>query len=485
MDRMQSCLTEIDAFLAVGDIAKAKSLLRRLPLTKISRANLAHFAKTARRCGLPELSLRILSPIVRPKHALLRPANTGEMAEYSAALVRVGAVVEAENILSTLNPGRCPDALLFQCYALMTKWNYRDTIPLLKRFLLVGLPTRDEVLGKLNLAAALVHERDWKEAASLLEHLREKTKSLGWMGLTGSAWELTAQFHYFRGEFGSAQSAVQEAKHLLNASPNLDSFFVKKWEALIEASTSSSSDRFEKTLKVREEAVYRRHWETIRDVDRHLAILQKDAVLWMKVYFGTPSEAFRQRLFLDSGFPLQRTNHYLWKPGPEMESTLDLRSPEFCEFRGINLSLLLALSSDFYRSFTVAHLHNSIHPDQYYNLETSPSRIHQAMSQLRRALKSSKVPLKVDCTGGHYKISEQGRVSIHVSDRSLKTHANPPHWGKILEFAKRGEFNSRELSKFIGISPRTTIRLLGTLNDEGRVIKAGVGKATRYSVKLK
>ncbi|MCB0384157.1 MAG: hypothetical protein KDD43_02095, partial [Bdellovibrionales bacterium] len=70
---------------------KVRQALRTLNLSRVPRSQAPIVANLAHRLNLPDLALRLLNPIVRPKDHLDKQATPRECAEYAVALIRLGA----------------------------------------------------------------------------------------------------------------------------------------------------------------------------------------------------------------------------------------------------------------------------------------------------------------------------------------------------------------------------------------------------------
>jgi hypothetical protein len=168
MRTARKTLTGLESLVRSGESAKARRILRELRLDRLTRAEKLQAANLARRSGLPELSIKLLNRVMRPRSGA-SDASARERAEYAAALSRIGATSEALGILESLKGSDHPEVPLFHAFALISQWDYRGAIPLLRRHERAAQTDYQRLIGRVNLVAALVFERQSREARELLE----------------------------------------------------------------------------------------------------------------------------------------------------------------------------------------------------------------------------------------------------------------------------------------------------------------------------
>ena len=96
-------IMEIDRALRSGEVDTARTKLESVAGKKVAREHAAKVGSLARRAGFMGLSLRLLSPIVRPTSRKAVPASAEESAEYALALATIGATEEAIEIFTELD----------------------------------------------------------------------------------------------------------------------------------------------------------------------------------------------------------------------------------------------------------------------------------------------------------------------------------------------------------------------------------------------
>lgn len=157
-------LNEIDAAIRQGLIRQAASRIQELwkGAQSLSRLERLELARLARRAYLPGVAILLLRPWVRPSsaRAMETEARPEETLEFASALIAVGARTEGVELLKSVDASRFPERDLFASFALFSSWDYASALPLLRRYTRhKGLSDYARLVGRANLAAALVHER--------------------------------------------------------------------------------------------------------------------------------------------------------------------------------------------------------------------------------------------------------------------------------------------------------------------------------------
>ncbi len=475
----------IDGLIRAGRSAKARSELSRHRPHSFTRAERFELAAVARRAALPWLTLRILTPVVRPSTKKSVTATTREKAEYAAALVRVGAGREGSEILAALDSNEFPQVLLYRAHALFTQWEYQTAIPVLEEYLGKDLDEYQRVIGEVNLASAYVHERHYEQAEILLSKLEISTQKQNLPALYGNTLERLAELAIDRKDWAQAEKHLTKAEIAVEQAAGFDAFFVKKWRSILTLSVSPRHGLrdFEKFEAL---ALQNRHWETVRECDAFRAIICHDRELFLKVYFGTPYLSYRERLRRDYKaeveipdslpFPLPSTS-----PRTGATENLDLLRNEALKSGQLKHRLLKAMVSDFYRPARVAHLFSDLYPGESFELVGSRARVHVAMQELRSWFRKKRLPLRI--------VETQGEFRLTSSVSRLQLIVPSPRWwqqnpsGRLAlarAYAGANPFSAGEFAQWLKIPRRTAFEILSESLQQGLLRKTGAGPTTRY-----
>jgi len=204
----------------------------RLTASRIPRAEAAALAGIARRVNLAPMALKLLHRFIYPSVPGVVAADA-EKIEYALSLVRVGAVAEAEGLLQSISDPGDPDAVFARVAALVSRWCYAETIPLLERYCEhPGVSPYRRLIGRVNLASALVFMRRDREASPLLAELARETKRQDLHLLHVNSLELSAQLALMAGKWAVAGRYLSSAHALLPEGAGVERLIIDKWRRI-------------------------------------------------------------------------------------------------------------------------------------------------------------------------------------------------------------------------------------------------------------
>ena len=293
-------LREIDALIRQGHGAAVRARLAAVLVRRPPRDAAPRLAQLAWRAGLPEVGLRVLNPLVRPTDRKPTEATPLETAEYAACLIKAGAVDEGAALLSPLDAEALPRVWLYRAFACVARWDYADSIPLLEAYLNCrGLSSYDRLVGRVNLAAALVLERRHRAAEYLLRQLLHEASVRRLKLALGRVLELSAENFLLRRQWNRAESFLERARQALAGTEGVDLFIAEKTSAILDFLRKPGAKTLAGLRSARGKATVRRHWESVRDCDRAEALGGRDQKLLLRVCFGTPHDRFRHWIRID------------------------------------------------------------------------------------------------------------------------------------------------------------------------------------------
>lgn len=486
-DSLRSSLVEIDQLIRQSRIADARKAVERAARGKPPRRLLASVAQLSWRCGLPGLGLRLLHPVVRASDPDVTCPTGAESAEYAQCLTKVGATEESLAVLNRLDPTRVPQALFYQGAALVSRWNDSAAIPLFQKYLRTkGLGSYQVLVGKVNLAASLIAEREFRRATLLLRDILYETSVRRLRLLHGNALELSAASFVIQKDWRAADHCLTRAEGFLRNHEGLDGFFVRKWGALLSLGRERASPAsLARVSEIRSEAERRRHWETIRDCDRFQAIASGDEALFLRLYFGTPYESFRRRLVREMGGH-ELPSAYLWRPfgeretGPVLDASLGGTAGARLKPGQVPFRLFRELVSDLYRPSRVATLYARVFPSEFYNPAASPGRIHQAVKALRHWLREQRLPLSITEEEGAYRLTAVGPCAIRLRDGREGEGRHDFRLRALRESWPAAAFSAEAAGRCLGLSARSALATLEHGIAQGWVVREGKRSGARY-----
>ena len=477
---MSQSVRDIEDYIRSGNASAARTQLKQVAKGKIPRRDRLKLATFARRLSRPELGMQLLHRLVRPSGGVPCQATEEEKVEYAACLLRIGAGRESLEILKAVNTKLFPESLLFQAFALVSQWEYRASIPVLQSYQETpDLTPYQRAVGDANLAAALVYERE-ENAKSFVDELLQRCQSQGYQLLIGHLLMMEAEDAIFHEHWNKAESYLNDAKSLLSHDETLESLFIQKWRVILKLYRDKNPSDIPLLNEVRQQATLLKHWETIRNCDYHQAIAFKDISLLHRVYYGTQFPSLKQRLLSESKLKLTVQNQYIWTSSEVNKQDCLIVNPFQCLKEGsISYRLLGILASDFYRPIRVATVYSQLYPEEYFNPTSSPARVHQAVTRLRKALESKQIDIEIEETKGFYQLKcPQGHgmtIPLSVSTVSPTTSIRV---NRIQENFGFRTFTAKQVAHLLGVSVWTAIRLLNS--EHPKIVKEGMGKKSVY-----
>jgi hypothetical protein len=522
-------INELEDMIRTGRSREAASALQGLlkRSAEWSRADRLRLANLARRAYVPALGLMLLRPFVRPSDSRPVEAKPDERIEFAACLIAVGARREGRTLLESIDPVRFPLCDLFTSFALFSEWDYASAIPRLERYVRHPAHAPYAVLvGKANLAAALVHERRHVEAKPLLDELNHATRSGGHALLLQNVLKIEAESAIDTGDFVRADQRLSGAYELSGRSPE-ENLYIEKWQAIARWKQRSSGEARAALLRVREKALQLGEWEGVRDCDYVPAVQGKDIRLGMKLYAGTPYEAYRKRLLGD--FPELASAvrmPYRWSLGggaetrpagssgedvsghqideiPDAASHSEIfvangknsTSKLFLKANQVQQRLLNALASDFYRPSNLVELHALVFPAQHFHPKASADSMHQAFRRLRGFLEKARVPLRITENRGRYQLEATKPIELVIMPRASAVSGAGEKNQSTFALDARLEHDFHRLQKSLSegvtaleaariwkISRNSALNRLRRLREAGLLRREGAARGIRYRV---
>lgn len=486
--RLETSLSEIEALIQRAEFARAREILHKIVKRKVPRELTIRVAALCRRADLALEGLRVLNPIVRPSpRSSLRP-TPAEAIEYAGGLTKVGANLEALALLEKFKDDEYPVAFLFESFALVNEWRYQESIPLLQTFIAhESISEYQRLVGNLNLAAALVFLGRLSEVENCLKLVRTRAAEQSYLLLLGNALELSAQCAVLERRWSDSETYLKAAEKTLRNTAGLYRLFIEKWIAVARLMREGPNQAtLEGLEKVREAARRQNHWETVRDCDLHEAHATRNLQLTQHIYHGTPFEAFRERISREwkgnfSPLPsyrweLRSGKGQQWKLSPAglVKDRVALKMPRTL------FVLLRTFTSDFYQPFSVARLHQLVYPGEYFNPDSSPTKIHQLVKRFRQWLARQNIALSVVAKEGDYRIEPAGSIAIEISGHPSASSTITPELAMLEARFGARPFSAQEASQILPASPRTTCRILAGGAQRGLLARSGSARATRY-----
>lgn len=482
MNNWSEIVREWEDLLRLGERESVKCAILKQNLKKIPREHLATVAYQAIRAQAPDLANRVLARVFQPTKEAPLEATSKEIIVYGLTLLKLGASKKAISVLG--QEFESPEAKLYTAYAHVTLWEYLQA----EKFITEYLQTSDEQdyqhwVAQINLLASLVHTEQLGKAENLLDFLEPKLKERQFTQLMGNCRELRAQIFYRSGNYGGCEAYLKIGKTGKDDSEfNLTNLYEQKWLSFSRIARDGWGNQSQAAWQtLRENAVRRQHWETIRECDLFKAKITQDHDLFMSVYFQTPFLSYRQKMQMEFGNQIDIPDQWTLKFGQETSSTLDLVSTSDEDLRQGKLlsNLLRLLVSDGYRPGRLASFFHELYPGEFYSLESTLQRVEQLLKRLNQWARQQGFPIEVGVKNKALRLKVNGDLRIIVpKDLTVQDSDNVDLEKLKRHFANSSEFTAAQVAEALGVSKRKANNIIKA--NKLSIESVGSGRYIRY-----
>jgi hypothetical protein len=462
MNKLALLIQQCDSEIRAGRVREVRKRLTGLNLARAPRESRLPLATLCRRVGLYAQGLVLLRRLVRSERGA-PTATAHERAEYAVLLLRSGAVPEALGMLKQIDPTEAHEALLYRAFGHFLQWEFREAIPILDRYLDHPLEPYATLIGRTNLAYAYAYsswEKEYFEPAlKLARENIEITKAQGHTQLEKSGRAILAQIHIQGNDLESASKELVVARGGAPLENTNDHFLVTKWSLILEALQSMSSKPLE---RLRIAAARNHEWDALREADFYSLKIDFQPELYLHLYFGSPFDDFRRRCSEELGCR-EHPASYIF--GTQDSTLLDLNTGEV---EGFDLSpgrqahqLFEVLLRDLYQPLSVSGVFGALFPGEYFDVGSSPGRIHQIVRRARRWIDKTGASLKVEEEDGFYSLMLTGDFSFRIPLERFAINSPRAHFERLkISFPPEVSFSAREVQQELGLPRATIYRLM-------------------------
>ena len=475
-------LVEIDGDIKAGRAQIAMPKLSALNSAQMPRQFRRPFANAARRIGMWSLGLRFLAPVVNPtKSKKAVDAKPDEIAEYAVLLYKNGSIDEALARLASITAKEVPQAPMFRAFCHMGQWDPERAIAELRSYLSTSEDPYMSFVAQVNLSACLIWNAQLDEVVTLLDELVATAKEKSYTRLLGNCFELRGQARYLQGKLAHCESDLNEAARVFGPEDGPDQLLVRKWRAVLQGIEKRS---IEPLLAFRQVALERQQWERVRETDLHGLKIRFDGPTMNHLVFGTPFAPYRARVEREVGRRVA-TDHFLF--GAEGAPSLDLLTGEMSvEGSGPNPGkkihkLLGVLLEDLYRPLPIGALFSRLFPGDYFDVFSSPNRIHQVLWRARQWIGEENLPLEIHESEGSYSLKITGDFAFVLRLEQKPIDGLAAEWNRLESaYLGDGEFRSVQAADRLGVSATQLRRLVKWGVENGKLERVGSGSQIRY-----
>jgi tetratricopeptide (TPR) repeat protein len=474
-------ISNCDLLIKAGKISAATELISGLNLAQVPRSSRQALAKICRRVDLFGHGLRLLQPLIRQEKKNFEPATAGEICEYSVLLSRIGLRQEAMNLLKTVDASVVPEALLYLAYCHVFDWDYDQAVEPLEKFLASGADSYSKLIARVNLISSYIATTQFAKAAELLIVTIELAEQASATRLVGNCLELRGRLQLQQGNFAESRADLNRALEIFHSAQSYDRLFVDKWQSVMTALEQRST---EPLLHFRKEAFLRKEWDSVREADMFTLKVQFNQNLFDHLNFGTPMSGYRRRIQNEVGGQVSAS--YLL--GQEGSNCLDLQTghldhaEDFSPGKKIHC-VLSALVKDFYVPRSIGALFSELYPDDYFDINSSPRRVRQLILRTRQWLKESKIPARIEQSGGGYQFSIYGSFSICIPFGNHSLGSNSVHWQQLKNRFPAGvPFSARQACHILNWPRSSFLVVAEWALKAGELKKSGKGRTVLYQI---
>jgi hypothetical protein len=505
-------ISQIESFIRVGNFKQARAeLIQLFQKTKIPKRFIPSFANLSRRVGLIQKSLNLLYLHVRTTKAQQQGVLPAEKIEYGCSLVAIGSIQEGINLLKEFNNQQYPQAQLFMAFGSIAQWNYGNAAQLLEQYIKnPAISPYQQLTGQLNLVSCYEFLDQFSKGLEVIDMMEKQLKNSQHQFLKGSTYLQKAKLHLGLSDLASCFKALSEAEKLITESQSNEQLFLQLIRTIAHYKNQDINQAQVKNqlVDIKDRSLTAKSWEMVRNCDRYLAELAHDQESYLHFYAGTPYQQLKEKIAKEISPQLPMIDFYERKL---MTHSLTPLTKHIDVTKGVERTsggklklasnvhrLLNIFCSDFYRNFSSNYLYSLLFPNEYYNPDSSPSRIQINISRLRQWFSDYEIPLEILEENSFYRLQAFGPVVIKVptnsssllrnQDKSSFQQDNSVHQEVIFEQTILSlehdiYFAKKDLAKKLDISEKTAQRILHKLCTQGKVIRINKGRATRYMIK--
>ncbi len=483
---------QIENCIKTGQFTSAQNLLGKIRLNSLPRQNVLRFSNLARRCGKVQKSLKVLNPFVRHLSAI-QPATDEERADYAFSLHRIGASFEAKKLLSELDPAKAPSALFFASIIAFSEWRYVEAEEILQNYIKSSvISDYQSLMGRSNLVNAFIFLGKFQRAEETIGDLLESAnkKELGL--LKNLCLQQKVELLISQDKMQEALAILKTNQQQMQDSGHLVENWTWKWFEVSQSVIIGGYAGKTRLAEASQNALQRGAWEDARDIDFYRCKHFSDAEAFAKLCIGNPFHSIKEKL--KALVQLKEPEEYLLTHNSVNSAstfsvidwnrqnikTLDGSEIDFLTSQ-THFRLVQSMLSDAYRPKKWGALFNDIFPDEYYNPFGSLNRLHQIVFRLNQKNKELEIPFQVTAHNFGVTFTSPQPIAFRLTAADSLATAEDPEFSLLINNIPKGsEFRVMDLSDFLPGDRRTHQRLLKKYVEDGKLVKLGKGKATRY-----
>jgi hypothetical protein len=480
MTIIESIHAASDQHIRLGEIEKAKGMLKPLLKMRLNASDRERSAELFRRVGLHRQSLQVLRPVVLGYGRMLPTASTKARIEYGAALIQMDLVEEGRKFLELPQVKNHRDAKRWHALSFLHDFQFsRAAEGIAQALKEYDSKSYDHLVLQVNLMVALLADlyrpevrAKFQAIASEVEnaidrHQAERLRSVYHSLMTQSVF------------FSDSKKGLSLSKE----SPRDYQDFFAAFTALFHEGRAGRVSRKavdQEYEKLRQFARERYWFEGIREIDLHYSrLFQTKMLAWVKV--GTRHAHYQNRFLKDLALSkvscMSREASLLQLN--QAATGYDMRElPEPPKLR----QLFQLFYSEQYAPLSPYVIWSVLAKDEHFIEPHSTNRVHQWVKRLKAWIKQKKIPAQIVSGRQGYRL-----IPIKPLSCDLVLFQSASVDQDLLEQLKR-RFQGKAFSirEVIELNPEVSIReiqnRLKTWVEGGAISKSGKARAVRYTI---
>jgi tetratricopeptide (TPR) repeat protein len=489
-------LSQAETYLRDGQTKACLNILHGhlSKITQLHNYQRIKLANLLRRAGDFEAAISLLYKQAR-KAIVVDKWVRAARAEYGCALLQLGLLEEAREILVKLDSQEQPIVLLYLGLSFFSEWDYSSSIQILERFVKSnGVDPYQVYVGRVNLLVAKAYA-DPKESLFIeLELLKGDLRENNLKLLSGVLDQVKGRLLTTLGKYDAASIVYREGLERLKDVETFDLFHIEKWKIINDILKNGVRPTYIQRLKgLSERARKKGDYETIRDCDFHLGTLCGVSSRLLFCFYGTPYASFKKRFQIshrgDSIEIVLNTERIVSAQTTSFQNTIGTNEVLIAStnhrkklpLNGLLQRVFASFLIDFYRPLTVPRIFRFAFGGQQWNPLSSPSQVRQALFRIRRVMERTATGVSIKEVKGQYFLAAKKKKKIILSsdffssdhDKLLKL---------LLRRFKENSFTFTQFCEETGHSVRTSRRLIRRFLDARNIVKIGSTKKAKYKL---
>ena len=139
------------------------------------------------------------------------------------------------------------------------------------------------------------------------------------------------------------------------------------------------------------------------------------------------------------------------------------------------------LSRDLYKPLNIGALFSHLYPNEYFNIYSSPVRVHQILHRAKSFYKQHDIPLHIESVKGGYQlvVSSGGQLRIPLIRPKIESESGWIYLAKK-SLGQQSHFTMKQLQDVLSFKQGRARNLVKKAIESGQLVQVGRGSSTSY-----